>query len=76
MLLRNHRSLNFSTYQDTVSKEEHIALFNENLRQKKPDDFLLIFSNSYQNVQLEDLDLSGYSIRPLGDRVYLLVRQA
>lgn len=74
MLLKNHASLNFSTYQDTVSKEEHVALFNENLEQKKPHDFILIFSNSYQNLQIEDFDLSGYDVTPLEDRVYLLVR--
>ena len=74
MLMGNHSSLNFSTFQDTVSKEEYIELFNENLRQKKPDRFLLIFSNTYQNLQLEDLDLSGYTVTPLADRIYLLVR--
>ena len=74
MLMRNHSSLNFSTFQDTVSKEEYIALFNENLEQKKPHDFILIFSNSYQNLQIEDFDLSSYDFTLLEDRVSLLVR--
>ncbi len=75
MLMKNHQSLNFSTFQDTVSKEEHIALFNENLDQKQPHDFLLIFSNSYQNLQIDDFDLSDYDVTPLEDRIYLLVRR-
>ena len=74
MILRHHNSLNFSTFQDTVSKEEYIDLFNENLKQKQPDNCLLILSNSYQGLEISDFDLSDYKISSISDQVWLLVR--